>query len=395
MIDFDKMTEFVRPIHKHIEDLFILGAEAFRDFTDELKHRVPDSLGEGEFNATHGGILEESAHGLVVGEAPCRGEQVVLHGRDGGHCNLGGEVAHLVLAQPEVLLALLEDDLQGPAHGVDSVGLEEVELAVRGDEPVPPAVPAAPGEEQTDAAACKARVNGDVVAAQPAAVAASLLGLVEEGDELVGGVPLPVVCVLRLAHLNHAEIVAPDAAGGDEPYDLRAGEPAVGQHVVEADLAPDDAAYHVKHQGDLALAVLPDAHGGVGVLLVLLGETGIELALLQAVLPVLAFLAHKGEVEQRLADAVGDADEQPLEAEHHGMGHVRVYLADELGPDTTLGIVRVVHHQADGSRAFGAPFLLALVPELDGHRGEDLAPVVRLVGDKPVEHVLPAVKQAA
>jgi len=178
------MTEFVRPIHKHIKDLFIFGAEAFRDFTDELKHRVPDSLGEGELDAAHGGILEEPAHGLVVGEASGGGEQVVLHGRDGGHCNLRGEVAHLVLAQPEVLLALLEDDLQGPAHGVDSVGLEEVKPAVRGDEPVPLAVPAAPGEEQADVAAGEVRVNGDVVVAtQPAAVAASLLGLVEEGDD--------------------------------------------------------------------------------------------------------------------------------------------------------------------------------------------------------------------
>jgi len=214
LIDFDKMTEFVRPIHKHVEDLFILGAEAFRDFTDELKHRVPDSLGEGELDAAYGGILEEPAHGLVVGEASGRGEQVVLH-------------------------------------------------------------------------------------------------------------------------------------------------------------------------------------GGVGVLLVLLGETGVELALLQAVLPVLAFLAHKGEVEQRLADADGDADEQPLEAEHHGVGHVGEYLADELGLDAALGIVRVVHHQADRPGAFGGSLLLALVPELDGHRGEDLASVVRLVGDEPVEHVLSAVKQAA
>ena len=339
--------------------------------------------------------LKSPPHGLVVGEAPGRGEQVVLHGCDGGHCDLGGEVAHLVLAQPEVLLALLEDDLQGPAHGVDPVGLEESDLAVRGDESVPfaPLVPLA--EEQPYAAARKGRVNGDVVASQAAAVAAPLLGFVEEGDELVGGVLLPVICVLRLAHLDHTEIVASDMAGGDEPDDLGAGEPAVGQHVVEVYPALDDPAYHIKHQGDLALAVLPNALGGVGVLFVLLGEARVKLALLQAVLPVLALLAHKGEVEQHLADAVGYAYEQPLEAEHHRVRHVGEHLADELGLYATLGIVRVVHHQADRSRAFGGPLLLALVPELDGHGGEDLAPVVRLVGDEPVEHVLPTAEQAA
>ena len=156
LLDFNKMIEFIRAIDKHIDDMFILDAEAFRDFTDELKHHVPDSLGESEFDATNGGILEESPHGLVVGEAPGRGEQVVLHGCDGGHCNLGGEVAHLVLAQPEILLVLLEDDLQGPAHGADPVGLEEAELAVRGDEPAPLALLVPLAEEQPYAAPGKA-----------------------------------------------------------------------------------------------------------------------------------------------------------------------------------------------------------------------------------------------
>ena len=389
------MIEFVRAIDKHIEDMFILDAEAFRDFTDEHKHRVPDSLGESELDATKGGILEEPAHGLVVGEASGRGEQVVLHGCDSGHCDLGGEVAHLVLAQPEILLALLEDDLQGPAHGVDPVGLEEVELAVRGDEPAPLALLVPLAEEQPYAAPGKAHIHGDVVATQPAAVAAPLLWLVEKGDELVGCVFPAFIRVLCLAHLYHAEVVASDMAGSDEPDDLGAGEPAVGQHVVEAYLALDDAAYHADHQGDLALAVLLDAPGGMGILRMLLGEARVKLALLHAVLPVLALLAHKGKVEQHLADAVGYADEQPLEAEHHRMRHVGVYLADEFGLDAPLGIVRVVYHQADRLRAFGGPFLLALVPELDGHGGEDLAPVVRLVGDEPVEHVLPAAKQAA
>ena len=389
------MIEFVRLVEEQVEDLLVLDVEAFRDYADEFKQHTPDSLREGEFHAVHGGILEESADGLVVGEAPGGGEQVVLQGRDGGHCHLRGEVAHLVLAQPEVLLALLEDDLQRPSHGVDLVGLEEAELGVCGDEPVPLAALAAPGEEQPHAASSEGHVNGDVVAAQPAAVAAPVLGLVEEGDELAGGVVPPLVRILRLAHLYHAEVVAADAAGSDEADDLRAGEPAVGQHVVETDLVPDDAAYHVKHQGDLAPAVLLDAQGGVGTLPVFLGETLFELLLPQAVFPVLPRLADEGEVEQHLADAVGYADEQALEAEDHRMRHVGVYPADEFGPDAPLGIVRVVHHQADRLRARGGPALLALVPELARHGGEDLAPVVRLVGDETVKHVLAAAEQAA
>lgn len=47
----------------------------------------------------------------MVREVPCGGEQVVLQVGDVGHGNLRGEVAHLVFPLPEVLFAVLEDDL--------------------------------------------------------------------------------------------------------------------------------------------------------------------------------------------------------------------------------------------------------------------------------------------
>ncbi len=183
--------------------------------------------------------------------------------------------------------------------------------------------------------------------------------------------------------------------GSDEQDDLCTGEPAVGQHVVEVYLALDDPAYHPDHQGDLALAVLFGAQCGMGAFLMLLGEPGVKLALLQAMLPVPALLADEGEVEQHLADTVGYADEQPLEAENHRMCHVGVNLADKLCLDDSLGIVRIVHYQADRMRAIGIPLLLALALELVGNDGENLTPVVRLIGDKLVEHVLATAKQVA
>ena len=62
------MTEFIRSIHKRIKDLFILDTEAQCNLADHLKHYIPDSLGESEFRATLGSILEECTHGLVVRE---------------------------------------------------------------------------------------------------------------------------------------------------------------------------------------------------------------------------------------------------------------------------------------------------------------------------------------
>ena len=63
------MTEFVRPVHEHIKDLFILDIEAFCDFADNLKYHIPDSLSESKFHATLGSIHKKSSNGFVVGEA--------------------------------------------------------------------------------------------------------------------------------------------------------------------------------------------------------------------------------------------------------------------------------------------------------------------------------------
>ena len=196
------MTDFVRPIHKRVEDFIILDIEALREITDNLEYHVPDSLSESKFHATPGSILKESAYCLVVGEASCRREQVVLHGCDGRHCNLRGEVAHLVLSQPKVSLTFLKDDFQRPAPGVNPVGLEEVQFAVGGDKPVPLSPLAALAEEQTDIAVGKDYVHGDVPASQTTAVLAPFLRVVEKGDELVGG----LIYVLHLAHLDHTKI---------------------------------------------------------------------------------------------------------------------------------------------------------------------------------------------
>ena len=389
------MTEFVRPVHEHIKDLIILDIEAFCDFADNLKYHIPDSLSESKFHATLSSIHEESSNGFVVGEAFSSGEDVVLHGRDGGHRNLRGEVPHLVLAQSEIPLTLLEDDFQRPTSGVNPVGFEEVELPVCGNESVPLAPLVTLAEEQTDVAACKADIDGDVPTSQSAAILTTLFRMVEESDELVSGVLLTFIYVLRLAHLDHTEIVASDVTGSDEKDDLCTGKPTVGQYIVKVYLTLDNTAYHLNHQGNLALVVLLDALGGMGAFRMLLAETRVKLLLLQAVVALLAFLTDNGEVEQHLADAVSDADEQALEAEHHRMRHMGVYLADKLRLDTPFGIVCVIHHQADRLRALTRPALLGLVPELERNGGQNLAPVIRLIGDKSVEHVLPAVKQAA
>ncbi len=258
------MREFVRPIHKHIKDLFILDIKALCDFADDLKYHIPDSLSESEFYATFGSIHKESSNGLIVREALSRGEDVVLHGCDGSHCDLRGEVPHLVLAQSEVSLTLLKDNFQGPTSGVNPVGFEEVELPIGGNESVPLSPLVTLAEEQTDVSACKADIDSDVPASQTAAILAPFLRMVKESDDLVSGELLTFIYVLRLAHLDHTKVVAPDVTGSDEQDDFCTGEPAVGQHIVEMDLALDNTTYHLNHQGNLALIVFLNAHGSMG-----------------------------------------------------------------------------------------------------------------------------------
>ena len=289
---------------------------------------------------------------------------------------------------------IIKYDFQRPAHGVNPVGVNKTELPVGCDESVPLGPLAALAEEQAYVASGKGDIHRDMVASQASAVLASLLGMVKESDELIGGKFLSIICVLGAAHLNHAKIVALDMAGGDELDNLSAGEPTVSHDVVKVYLLLDDALYHLYHQGYLALVVLLYTLGRVGVFGMFLGEAGIELLLLQAVV-LLPLLADKGEVNQHLALAVGDAEEEGLEAKHHGVSDMRVYLADKLCLHTALRIVRVIQHQAYRAGGLRSTLLLCLAPELPRNGGENLAPVIGVARKKTVERIALAAEQAA
>ena len=202
---------------------------------------------------------------------------------------------NLVLSESWVLFAVLKDDLQGPAHGVNPVGFQEVDLPVGGNQPVPFSPLVALAEEQADITSGKGHVHGDMVAAQATAVITALLGLVEKGCELVGCISLAFICVLRLAHLDHSEIVALHMTGSDELDDVGAGEPTVSQDVVEVYLLLDDTTDHLHHQHNLALVVFLDALGCMEFLCMFLEEACVELLLLQAIVLFLPLLSERAK----------------------------------------------------------------------------------------------------
>ncbi len=73
-MNVNKIAGADRLIGKHVEDLFIL--EVFCCIADEFKYYTLDSLGESEFHAAFGSIIEETSHRHVVREASGAGEFV-------------------------------------------------------------------------------------------------------------------------------------------------------------------------------------------------------------------------------------------------------------------------------------------------------------------------------
>lgn len=74
------MVEFVSPVHKQIEDVFILDVEALCDFDDKFLKSLPDSLGDTQILAVFHSVLEKSANSGIIGEAFGRGQNIILHG---------------------------------------------------------------------------------------------------------------------------------------------------------------------------------------------------------------------------------------------------------------------------------------------------------------------------
>ena len=96
----------------------------------------------------------------------------------------------------------------------------------------------------------KGHVRHDVIATQSPAVLPPALP-VKVPDQGRRGIGLPVqtvFCPAVFSHLDHAQVIALDVTGADEPDDILAGEPAVCQHIPEPDPFADGASYHGNHQ---------------------------------------------------------------------------------------------------------------------------------------------------
>ena len=390
------MSKLVRFINQGIHDFFITGGEYFGDGCHQFENRLPYSFADGQLVAVLVDLSEEFADSLVVHESLHGRKDVVLERHEGRACNLCSKVSRLAFPKSEQTLAFLEDDLQGPASGVDPVCLEESQREVSREQSAPWTTLAATNEEEPDMRACKDDIGTHVPALELAAVLL-LTPLVQFPDDGRSRKVLALKAVPGLALLTdlyHSDVVALDMTGAYELDDLGACEPAVSQHIAEAYLLPDSPANHLYGEVNLAHRVLDNAGLDGSVLIPLYTIPCGEFLLAHAVVALPAPLAQDGKVEQHLADAVGNAEEESLEAEDAAVLKMGVDTPDILHATPCLREVRVVNHQAGIARLVVAADD-DLRPKLVDDVVHQLAPVGTAIVEELIEHIFATTKLAA
>lgn len=119
-----------------------------------------------------------------------------------------------------------------------------------------------------------------------------------------------------------------------------------------------------------------------------------EFLLAHAIVALPAFLTNDGKVEQHLADAVGDAEEESLEAEDAAVFKMGVDTSDVLHTPACLGEVRIINHQA-GIFRLVVTADDDLRPKLADNMVHQLAPVRATIVEELIEHIFTTTKLAA
>ena len=389
------MSQIIRFVNDCIEDLFLFnGEDPGHDF-HHFEDNTPYPLRYGELHARVLHIPEDSANGLITGEPFGQGKQIVLQGRDRGCGKLRCEVPGLALAHTQQPLGFLEEDLEGPAHGINPIGFQELQGEVGRHYSIPGLLFSL-HKIETYICARKANVSGNILTANLAAPSGFTPGF-KQIDQCPGGEFLPfktVFCNSLLPDLDHTQVMALDVPGTYEANHLRAGEPAVGKQVVKADALSNGSLYHGYHQLDLALPVLFCPRYNGGRFISILGKPRFELLVAHAEVVLPALLPEDGEVEDELALAIRDAQKERFETKDRLVSQVGIDPTDVFNTPSRFGKVGIVHHQAN-SLMLVVTSHANLVPYLNGEVVEYLAPIINFVVYETVENILFAAKEAA
>lgn len=240
------MREFVRIFDDGFNGLVVADVKSFGYDGGNLAYDFPDSLAYGQFHRVLTDILEQSSDCLISGKPSGCGEYVVLNESNGGMCNLRGEVAGLAFAEAEILLAVLENHFDRPAHRINFVRLVEVKGGVCGKYAAPWGVFATPHIKQTHCHVLNERVHDNIMATVPTAILHSLELGGTFADDGFGRKFLSIFAWGEphafLPQFDHAEIMAFDSSGLYEAYYVFACEPTVRQKIIESTAVFDGSA---------------------------------------------------------------------------------------------------------------------------------------------------------
>ena len=390
------MGKFIRFINQGIKHFFIIDGEYIGDGCNEFKNRLPDSLADCQFVAVLSHLSEEFAYSFVVHETFHNREDIVLECHEGCACYLRCKVGRLAFAQPQQSFTLLENDFLRPASGVNLICFKESQVKVCRKQSAPWSSLTATDEEQADMSVREDNISTDVPALEFATVLL-LAPLVQFLDDSRSSEVLALETVLGLTFLTdlyHSDIVTFDMAGTDETYYLSACKPTVCQHITETDIVLDGPANHLDGEINLAHGILIKTGMDGCALVPFFTESFREFLLAHAIVAFPALLSEDGKVEKHLADAIGNAEEESLEAKDAAMLEMRVDTPDILHTSACLGEVRIVNHQTGIIRLV----ITAdddLLPKLTGNMVQQLAPLGAPIVEELIEHIFTTTKLAA
>lgn len=385
------MSEFVRIFDYGFNGLVVSDVESFGDDGGYLAYDFPDPLAYGQFHRVLTDILEQPSDCLISGKPSGSGEYVVLKESNGGMSNLCGEVAGLAFAEAEILLAILENHLDRPAHRIKFIRLVEVKGGVCCKYAAPWGVFATPHIKQTHCHILNERVHDNIMAAVPTAILHPLGLGGTFADDCSGRKFLSFFAEGEshafFSHFNHAEIMAFDSSGLYEAYDVFACEPTVSQKIIKSISVFDGPAYHIFEQLYFALGIVLHAFGSWTFLVAFFLKPAVQLCLRHGMVAILARLSDKFKINHHLTLSVAYGKHQRLESEYHLMCDVAKNATNLLSMNTTLGIVGVIHNKTDwmvGMISADSD----LAPKLPGDMVHDFAPVETIVVDESIENIL-------
>lgn len=384
------MREFVRVFDDCFNRFVVADIKCLGDDRGYFTYDFPDSLAYGQLLRLLTYISEQSANCLIIGESTGNGEYVVLQERNCGVGDLRRKITGLAFTKSEVLLAVLENHLDRPSHGIDFICFVKVKGCVSGQHPAPRGSLVTAHIEEPHGYVVDKSIHNDIIAAMVSAVSQSFGFCLPFCNDGLGrcffATPDHRKPHAFFAHFNHAEVITFYVPCLDEPDDFFACKPAVSQQIIKAVTILYGTLDHLLEKFNLTFYIVIGPLGRCTVLIPFFGESAFEFGFRQGMAAILPGLSNNLKINDHLGLFVAYGQNERLEAQYHLMGDMAEDAANLFGMNAPFGIIGIVHNQVYwATRVVGSHVYAP--PELSGYMVHDFAPVKGVVIHESIEHI--------